>query len=87
MGETKEDDSYEVVLEDPSGEDKDSWFRVNLFELKGATYPDFEPYVEGNRVGVGDTVLPVDQSYRDDFFRKIKHYFLLNVCIPESEFY
>lgn len=30
-------------------------------------------YVEGNRVGVGDTVLPVGQSYRDNFFRKIKH--------------
>ena len=30
-------------------------------------------YVEGNRVSVGDTVLPVGQSYRDYFFRKIKH--------------
>lgn len=30
-------------------------------------------YVEGNRVSVGDTVLPVGQSYRDNFFRKIKH--------------
>ncbi|MFW5821610.1 MAG: hypothetical protein ACOCWA_09980 [Bacteroidota bacterium] len=51
MGEPKKDDSYEVVLKDPSGKEKESWFRVNLFKLKDATYFDFLPYHDEN---IGD---------------------------------
>lgn len=70
MGEVEEDDSYEVVLEDPSGEEKESWFRVNLFELKGATYLDFEPHVDDN---IGDHFaalhfVPTHSVARVEFF-------------------
>ena len=70
MGEAKEDESYEVVLEDPSGEEKESWFRVNLFALNGATYLDFEPHVD---VNIGDHFaamhfVPTHSVARVDFF-------------------
>jgi DNA-binding LytR/AlgR family response regulator len=53
-----------------------SKLKTNGFERIHRSYiiaMDKIAYVEGNRVGVGDTVLPVGQSYRDYFFRKIKH--------------
>lgn len=53
MGKEQKDNSYKVVLRDPSGKEKDSWFIVTLFKIKNATYLDFEPYIEDN---VGDNL-------------------------------
>jgi hypothetical protein len=72
MGTEKQDKSYKVLYHDPSGDEPDSWFIVTLFKLKGATFLDFEPYVEDN---IGDNMAsmhfaPTHSVARVEFYGK-----------------